>query len=59
MLRLSRVPGAAHEVVNNGPLNIASTAAGAFGSNGQAPMSLSRLRTLNLGVAACDRVVER
>jgi hypothetical protein len=59
VLRLSRVPGAAHEVVFNGPLSLASSAAGSFGSNGQAPMSLSRLRGLNLQVANGDRIAER
>ena len=59
VLRLSRVPGTAHEVVYNGPLSIASIAAGPFGSNGQATMSLSRLRGLNLNVAAGDRILER
>ena len=47
VLRLSRFPGVEHEVVFNGPLAVASQAAEAVQSNGQASMSLSRLRALN------------
>jgi Family of unknown function (DUF6998) len=59
VLRLSRTVGVAHEVVFNGPLAAASQAAGATGSNGQAPMSLSRLRSLNDAVIAEDRIRPR
>lgn len=59
VLRLSRVPSTAHEVVYNGPLGMALNVAGPFGSNGQAAMSLTRLRNLNLTVAPGDRISER
>ncbi|WP_220792976.1 DUF6998 domain-containing protein [Nocardioides stalactiti] len=59
VLRLSRQPGVQHEVVYNGPLEIAFGAKGRVQSNGQAPMSLSRLRELNAGVAPEDRVPHR
>lgn len=56
VLRLSRTPDAGHEVVFNGPLATALQAAGNYGSNGQARMSLSRLRALDDGVPQEDRV---
>ncbi len=56
VLRLSRSPEVGHEVVFNGPLATASQAAGAIRSNGQAQMSLSRLRALNETVSPSDRV---
>ncbi len=59
VLRLSRSPGSEHEVVFNGPLLIALQAAGAIQSNGQAPMSLSRLRALNETVSPADRIPRR
>lgn len=59
VLRLSRSPGTSHEVVYNGPLASALTVAGKYQSNGQARMSLSRLRALNAGVAPRDRVMQR
>jgi hypothetical protein len=59
VLRLSRSSGVEHEVVFNGPLAVAAQAAGATQSNGQAPMSLSRLRALNQTVPAADRVRRR
>jgi len=59
VLRLSRSPGVEHEVVFNGPLAIASQAAGAVQSNGQAQMSLSRLRALNETVSLAERVSRR
>jgi hypothetical protein len=59
VLRLSRTPDAGHEIVFNGPLSTALQAAGSYGSNGQARMSLSRLRTLDDGVAQEDRVRRR
>jgi hypothetical protein len=59
VLRLSRFPEGEHEVVFNGPLVVASHAAGATQSNGQAPMSLSRLRSLNETVLPADRIPRR
>lgn len=59
VLRLSRTPGVQHEVVFNGPLTVALEAAGNFGSNGQARMGLSRLRSLNQTVRPEDRVAPR
>ncbi len=59
VLRLSREVGVPHEVVYNGPLHLALTVAGPIQSNGQAIMSLARLRTLNAGVAPASRVSER
>ena len=59
VLRLSRSPDTGHEIVFNGPLALASQAAGPVQSNGQASMSLSRLRALNESVLARDRVPYR
>lgn len=59
VLRLSRNVGVAHEVVYNGPLDVALTVAGPTQNNGQASMSLARLRSLNAGVQADARVAER
>jgi len=59
VLKLSRTPGAKHEVVFYGPLAIAQQAAGSFESNGQARMGLSRLRGLDLTVPPEDRVPQR
>jgi hypothetical protein len=59
VLRLSRFPEVGHEVVFNGPLVVASHAAGPTQSNGQAPMSLSRLRLLNETVLQEDRIPRR
>lgn len=59
VLRLSQFPAVEHEVVFNGPLVVASQAAGATQSNGQAPMSLSRLRSLNDTVLPVDRIPRR
>lgn len=59
VLRLSRSPGVGHEVVFNGPLSIALQTSGALQSNGQARMSLSRLRALNEAVSRPDRVSRR
>lgn len=59
VLKLSRTSGVEHEVVFNGPLATALQAAGAFGSNGQARMSLSRLRVLDRTVRPEDRVSRR
>jgi len=59
VLRLSRSPEVDHEEVFNGPLAIAAQAAGPVQSNGQAPMSLSRLRALNETVSAAERIPHR
>jgi hypothetical protein len=59
VLRLSKSSGAEPEVVFNGPLAVAARAAGATQSNGQAPMSLARLRALNGTVPAAQRVPRR
>lgn len=59
VLKLSRKPGIQHEVVFNGPLATAFQVVGLFGSNGQARMGLSRLRSLNLTVSPEDRVPQR
>ncbi len=56
VLRLSRVPGTGHEVVFNGPLALGIQAAGKIQSNGQAPMSLTKLRKLNADVPDEARV---
>lgn len=59
VLRLSRVPGVEHEVIYNGSLSAALEIAGTYQSNGQASMSLSRLRALNVTVDASERIGER
>lgn len=59
VLKLSRTPGSQHEVVFNGPLMTALQSAGAFGSNGQARMGLSRLRSLDKTISPEDRVQRR
>jgi hypothetical protein len=59
VLKLSRTSGVEHEVVFNGPLFTALQAAGAIGSNGQARMGLSRLRSLDQTVSPEDRVPRR
>ncbi|MCU1407583.1 MAG: hypothetical protein JWQ43_3886 [Glaciihabitans sp.] len=59
VLRLSRKPGIEHEVVFNGPLANALQTAGSYGTNGQARMTLSRLRALNLTVHPEERVPQR
>jgi hypothetical protein len=59
VLRLSRKPGIEHEVVFNGPLATALQLAGNYGSNGQARMTLSRLRALDLSVNSEERVPRR
>ncbi|MEO3936383.1 hypothetical protein V3N99_06450 [Dermatophilaceae bacterium Soc4.6] len=56
VLRLSGSPQVRHEVVFNGPLAVALRTAGATQSNGQAKMSLSRLRALDATVALSERV---
>lgn len=59
VLRLSRTPHTQHEVIFNGPLEIARQAADPVQSNGQARMSLVRLRALNETVAPAARVPRR
>lgn len=59
VLKLSSDPQVQHEVVFNGPLSIALTAAGKPQSNGQARIGLSRLRALDRTVVAADRVPRR
>lgn len=59
VLRLSRTPDTEHEVVFNGPLATALQTAGPVQSNGQARMSLSRLRTADQTVAPSDRIRRR
>ena len=59
VLRLSGSPDGDHEVVFNGPLAVALEAAGGTQSNGQAEMSLSRLRALDKRVPENDRVSRR
>ena len=59
VLRLSRRSDQDHEVVYNGPFALAAQAAGPMGSNGQARISLSRLRALNAAIGDADRVPMR
>lgn len=59
VLRLSRSPDVEHEVVFNGPLEVAEQAVGAVQSNGQAPISLVRLRALSQTVLPADRIPHR
>ncbi|MET7768196.1 hypothetical protein [Nocardia sp. NPDC005366] len=50
---------AAAEALFNGPLAAVASAVGRVVSNGQARLSLNRLRTLNSAVAPSDRVPPR
>lgn len=59
VLRLSRTPAVPHEEIFNGPLALAVTVAGKVQRNGQAAMSLTRLRLLDATVAPADRVPRR
>ena len=59
VLRLSGSTDLDHEVVFNGPLAVALETAGGTQSNGQAQMSLSRLRALDKQVSKRDRVSRR
>lgn len=59
VLRLSRFPAVKHEVVFNGPLATALQAAGPIQSNGQAQMSLARLRALDALVLQEARLARR
>lgn len=56
VLKLSKDPSEGPTVIFNGPLAVAFRAAGKFGSNGQARMSLSRLSELNQTVEEASRV---
>ena len=59
VLRLSKLPDVAHEVVYNGPLAPALQIAGATRNNGQADMRLTRLRVLSQSVPKEERVARR
>jgi hypothetical protein len=59
VLRLSRRSGVDHEVVYNGPFGQAAGLAGPPQKNGQAPISLNRLRKANALVDDADRVPGR
>lgn len=59
VLRLSRTPDREHEVVFNGPLKTALQTAGPVQCNGQARMSLSRLRAADQTVASSARIPRR
>jgi hypothetical protein len=59
VLRLSKLSGAEHEVVYNGPLAQALQVAGPTQSNGQAVMRLARLRALHGSVPDDERVPRR
>jgi hypothetical protein len=59
VLRLSRRSGEPHEIVYNGPFDVAAAAAGPVGSNGQARISLRRLRGLKESVDDGDRIPRR
>lgn len=56
VLRLSRSAEVDHEIVFNGPFNLAWRSARAVQSNGQAPIGLSLLRALDEGVRREERV---
>jgi hypothetical protein len=57
VLRLSRSADVEHEVVFNGPFQLAGSAAGAIQSNGQAQIGLARLRALNHAVWQSERTL--
>ncbi|MBF5000768.1 hypothetical protein IRT45_26875 [Nocardia sp. BSTN01] len=59
VLALSRDPAVPHEVVYNGPLRTVAGAIGRPGSNGQARLSLNRLRTMNGTVPSGERIPHR
>lgn len=56
VLRLSRTPAVPHEVIYNGALERVASAAGKVQSNGQARLSLPRLRQLDATVPDAERV---
>lgn len=59
VLRLSRTPAVPHEVVYNGALERVVAVAGRVQSNGQARLSLPRLRQLDATVPEAERVARR
>jgi hypothetical protein len=59
VLRLSRRSDQPTEEVYNGPFANGAGAAGRVGSNGQAPIRLSKLRALNAEVDEIDRIPRR
>lgn len=59
VLRLSRRASIPHEVIYNGGLERVASAAGKVQSNGQARLSLQRLRQLNTTVPDTERVTAR
>ena len=59
VLRLSRIPGQRPDVVYNGPLALVAAEFGKVQSNGQAHVSLSRLRAIDVQVPHDDRVAAR
>lgn len=59
VLRLSRLAEVPHEVVYNGPLALVVHVAGSVQSNGQARLSLTRLRQVNDTVPDVDRIPRR
>lgn len=59
VLRLSRRSDQPTEEIYNGPFAKAAGAAGRTGSNGQAPIRLSKLRALNAEVDENDRIPRR
>lgn len=59
VLKLSKNPGVAHEVVYNGPYDVVHGQLGRFQSNGAAMIRLSRLRRLDAEVGELQRVPRR
>ncbi len=59
VLRLSKDPDLGHEVVYNGPYELVHSRLGRSQSNGAAMISLGRLRGLNAGIPAAERVPYR
>ena len=59
VLRLSRVAEVPHEVIYNGALERVAHTVGKLQSNGQAAMTLSRLRAIDATVPATERVLRR
>jgi hypothetical protein len=59
VLRLSRLADQPPEVVYNGRFAMAARIAGHVGSNGQAPIGLNRLRTLDATVDEPERIPRR
>lgn len=59
VLRLSKAPGAAHEVIFDGPAALAVPADVVYQSNGQAQLTLGALRAADARVPAAQRVRRR